>query len=660
MIEPDADGFGVTLPVEIVPALAAPVGVESQLSVEGVEPRTHRLTDFLASRCLAFDSKPKSELFVSIGSGLQSAGQILEAVNSYRNRARFLEKEFAAPRTEIEQTIVASWQKLLGVEQVGIYDNFFEMGGHSLLATQAVSRLREIFKVELPLRRLFEAPTAAGLASGIESAIRDGQGLQSPPITRVPRDRDFPLSYGQQRLWFLERLSADNSPYKIIETLRLRGPLNVAVLEDCINEIVKRHESLRTTFPMVNGKPVQAIAPILTLTIPVINLGGVGETDRERAAQALMTEQARRPFDLAEGPLLRITLLRLDGQNHIAHVMMHHVISDAWSIAILVRELVALYNAYLEGESPRLPELPIQYADFAHWQRGWLSGEVLEQYVEHWRQRLAGLPPVLELPADRPRPPVQSFRGAQQSFLLSKDLADSIKSLSESEGVTLFMALLSSFKTLLHYYTVRDDMVVGVDVANRTRGETEGLIGFFVNQLVLRTDLSGNPSFRELLRRVRDVALEAYAYQDLPFDKLVEALNPQRDLSRNPLFQVMFGLQNVQMPTLELPGVELSGMEFPITEAVFDLTLYMTATPEGLYGSLRYNTDLYEPATISRMAKLFETLLGNVVADPELTLSELEAALSRSERRYRAEEQELVGQVSLRKLKSIKRKAVEA
>lgn len=657
-IETEPDGLIAMLPIEIIDRLAMPVDSDAQPVVQSNGNGTHPLMDFLAAKCLAYDAKSKSQLLTTIGTSFQSADQILEAVNSYKHRARLLEEEFAAPRTEIEQTIAASWQKLLNVEEIGIYDNFFELGGHSLLATQAISRLRETFKVELGLRRLFESPTVASLARSLESAIRDGQGLPSPPITRVSRDMDLPLSFGQQRLWFLEKLSSSNSPYKIIEALRLEGPLNIALLENSINEIVKRHESLRTTFPMVNGKPVQAIAPSLTLTIHVIEVQGATESERRSAALQLMIEQSRLPFDLAEGPLLRINLLRIDEEDHIALVVMHHIISDAWSIAVLVREMVALYKASLEGQSIHLSELPIQYADFAHWQRSWLDGEVLERYVDHWKQKLSGLPPLLELPADHSRPSVQTFRGTQQSFLLPKALSDSFKSLSEKEGVTLFMGLLSAFKSLLHYYTERDDMVVGVDVANRTRSETEGLIGFFVNQLVLRTDLSHDPTFKELLNRVRDVALEAYAYQDLPFDKLVEALNPQRDLSRNPLFQIMFGLQNVPMSALELPGVQLSGVELPVTEAVFDLTLYMADTADGLVGSLRYNADLFEATTISKMAKLFEALLENVVATPDITLSELEAALSLFEKQNKIEQQKQAEAVSFRKLKSIKRKVV--
>ncbi|RMF36691.1 MAG: non-ribosomal peptide synthetase, partial [Chloroflexi bacterium] len=362
----------------------------------------------------------------------------------------------------------------------------------------------------------------------------------------LPRKREgnaLPLSFAQQRLWFLDQLAPNTPLYNIPDAIRLRGPLDVAVLERSLNEIVRRHESLRTTFRATDGKPVQVIAPTLKLPLPLVDLSGLPKAAREAEVQRLATEEAQRPFDLSRGPLLRVTLLRLGDEEHVALLTMHHIISDGWSMRVLVQELAALYDAFSHGRPSPLPDLPIQYADFALWQREWLQGEVLEEQLAYWKQQLSGSPPVLELPTDRPRPPVQSFRGAHRPFMLPRPLSQAIKALCRREGVTPFMLLLAAFQTLLHRYTGQDDISVGTPIANRNRAEIEGLIGYFANTLVLRTDLSGDPPFRELLKRVREVALGAYAHQDLPFEMLVDALQPERDLSHTPLFQVMFVLQ---------------------------------------------------------------------------------------------------------------------
>jgi len=448
-------------------------------------------------------------------------------------------------------------------------------------------------------------------------------------IHRRPDNGPAPLSFAQQRLWFLDQLmpgSAYNSP----GAFRIESSIDVALAERIVNEIVRRHEVLRTTFRSIEGQPVQVIAPVLTLPVAVVDLGNLPEPKREAEVRRLATEEAQRPFDLAQGPLLRVTLLRLGDHEHVFLVTMHHIISDGWSIGVFIREAVALYGAFSNGAPSPLPELPIQYADFAVWQREWLQGEVLEGQLGYWRQQLADIS-VRPLLTDRPRPQVQTTRGKRLSVALPETLSEALKALSRREGATLFMTLLAAFKILLHRYTSQDDLVVGTPIANRNRLEIDGLIGFFVNTLVLRTDLSGNPSFRELLRRVREVCLGAYARQDLPFERLVEELHLERDLSRNPLFQVMFVLENISLRAAELPGLTLSAIEADSETALFDLTLQVMDTKQGLTASFVYNTDLFETATIVRMLGNFQTLLEAVVGDPEQSLSNL-ALLTKTER----------------------------
>jgi amino acid adenylation domain-containing protein len=534
-----------------------------------------------------------------------------------------LDKTFMAPRTPTEELLAEIWAQVLDLERVGILDNFFDLGGHSLLATQAVSRMRDAFQVDIPLRRLFEVPTVAGLAESIEAARQAGQNLLVPPILPVPRNGDLALSFAQQRLWFFNQLDPGNSAYNIPAAGRIMGPLNLAALEQCLNEIVKRHESLRTTFGKVDGRPTQVIAPTLTIKLPVVDLRKLPAGERETEVRRLVTAEAQRPFDLSQGPLLRGTVLRLGDEEYVGLLTMHHIVSDGWSTGILIREMATLYVAFCAGGSSPLPALPIQYADFAHWQRQWLQGEVLETQIAYWKEQLAGAPALIDLPTDHPRPAMQTFQGAHQSLVLPKHLKDGFKALSRQEGVTLFMTMLAAFKVLLNRYTSQDDLVVGTPIANRNRQETEGLIGFFVNALVLRTDLSGDPSFRELLRRVREVCLGAYSHQDLPFDRLVEELHLKRDLSRNPLFQVMFALQNAPLRALELPGLTLSPVEGDSETAHFDLTLQIVDTGQELTAAFVYNTDLFEAGTIARMLGNFQTLLEAMVADPRQRLSDL-------------------------------------
>jgi amino acid adenylation domain-containing protein len=547
-----------------------------------------------------------------------------------RDRTRpELGKAFVAPLTPTEEVLSDIWAQVLDIERVGIHDNFFDLGGHSILATQVVSRIREAFHVELPLRRLFEVPTVAGLAESIEVTHRAGQNVLAPPILPVPRDGNRPLSFAQQRLWFLDQLmpgSAYNSP----GAFRIESAIDVALAERIVNEIVRRHEVLRTTFHSMAGEPFQVVAPVLTVPVVVVDLSNLSEPKREAEVRRLATEEAQRPFDLSQGPLLRVTLLRLGDHEHVFLVTMHHIISDGWSIGVFIREAVALYGALSNGAPSPLAELPIQYTDFAVWQREWLQGEVLEGQLGYWRQQLADIS-VLQLPTDHPRPAVQTSRGKRQSVALPKALSEALKALSRQEGTTLFMTLLAAFKIFLHRYTGQDDLAVGTPIANRNRLEIDGLIGFFVNTLVLRTDLAGNPSFRELLRRVREVCLAAYARQDLPFERLVEELRLERDMSRNPLFQVMFVLENISLRAAELPGLTLSAIEADSETALFDLTLQIIDTKQGLTAAFVYNTDLFDAATIARMLGNFQTLLEAVVGDPDKRLSNL-ALLTKTER----------------------------
>jgi amino acid adenylation domain-containing protein/FkbH-like protein len=539
--------------------------------------------------------------------------------------------EYVAARTPVEELLVESWEQLLGRERVGIEDNFFRLGGHSLLATQVMSRVRESFGVEVGLRVLFERPTVRGLGEVIEAKLRGAEGLAVPAILPVTRDREIPLSFAQQRLWFLDQLEPGSSFYNIPAAVRLRGTLDLTALEQSFTEVMRRHESLRTRFGVVNGVPVQLIDAAPGFSLPVLDLSTEAERDAE--ARRVATEESQQPFDLSTGPLLRATVLRLSDQEHVLLCTMHHIISDGWSMGVLIRELTTLYEAYSHSEPSRLPELNIQYADYAHWQREWLQGEVLERQLSYWKQQLAGAPAVLELPADYPRPALQTFRGAHQSLTFSPELTTALKALTQREGVTLFMALLAAFEILLSRYSRQDEIIIGTPIAGRNRAETESLVGFFVNTLVLRTDLSGNPTFAELLKRVREVALGAYAHQDVPFELLVEELQPQRDMSRTPLFQVMMVLHNAPMAESQTKtGLELGSISIENQTAKFDLTLALSETADGrLHSVWEYNTDLFAPATVERMMKHFEVLLDGVARNPERQLSEFHL-LSNEER----------------------------
>ncbi|WP_245276393.1 condensation domain-containing protein, partial [Methylocapsa aurea] len=440
-----------------------------------------------------------------------------------------------------------------------------------------------------------------------------------------------PLSFAQQRLWFLDQLEPASAFYNIPAGFWLKGPLDVAALERSLNEILRRHEALRASFPAIEGQPVQVTAPRLHLTLAAEDLSDLPEPERQPAACAIAREEAARPFDLAAGPLIRVRLLKLAcGEasqtadfDYLLVAVLHHIVADAWSIDILIRELAALYPAFAAGRSSPLADLRIHYADYAHWQRGWLTGGVLEGQLAYWRERLAGCDGALDLPADRPRPAVQSHRGGVFGWRLDKSVSRALVELSRREGVTLFMTMLSAYFVLLSRISGQTDLCVGSPVANRNRLETEGLIGLLVNTLVLRADLSGNPSFLALLRRVREAALGAQERQDLPFERLVEELRPERDLGRTPLFQAMFVMQNAPAPLLELGALAVAPAALETMTAKFDLTLTVTEEPEGLTAALDYSADLFEAATIARLAGHFSTLLAGIIASPRARLGDL-------------------------------------
>ena len=433
----------------------------------------------------------------------------------------------------------------------------------------------------------------------------------------------FPLSFAQQRIWFLDQLEPGSPFYNLPQVISITGNLNVAALQGTFNEIIKRHEALRTTFSVTPEGARQVVAKALTLDVPVVDLTTLPAYEHDQTISTLAREEARRPFDISVGPLLRARLLKIAADRHVLLLTMHHIVSDGWSIGLLFREIGVIYEAFAAGKPSPLPPLPIQYADFAVWQREVLKGPVLHRQVSYWKAKLSGMPPMLELPSDKTRPAIQQFHGEQRVLWISQSLTQKLKRLAGQHRVTLFMSLLAAFKVLLWRYTNQPEIVVGSPIANRTRAETEELIGFFVNTLVLRTDLSGNPTFAELLERVKKVALEAYDHQDLPFEKLVEELSPERDPSRNPLFQVSFVLQNATRSRLELSELTLETLDVHSGTAKFDLTLSILETPQGLKASWEYNTDLFEQARIERMMGHFEMLLQGVVAEPEKRIGEL-------------------------------------
>ncbi|MGX5797723.1 condensation domain-containing protein, partial [Pseudomonas sp. E2-15] len=520
--------------------------------------------------------------------------------------------------TELEQQVAAVWAQILGVERVGLTDHFFEMGGHSLLAMQVVSRLRHVLGREVPLKWVFEQPRLEGFAvalQGLEASI----GEEQPALVSVSRDQLLPLSYAQERQWFLWQLDPHSAAYHIPSALRLKGRLDTSALQRSFDALVARHESLRTCVQVQADGARQIIQTETRVPIATCE---VSEAD----LHAWVDAEIARPFDLQAGPLLRVTLLRLAEDDHVLVLVQHHIVSDGWSMQVMVEELVQLYCAYSQGQVATLPSMPIQYADYAVWQRNWMDAGEKARQLDYWRELLGGEQPVLELPFDHQRPAQQSHRGARLEVPLPAELAVDLKSMAQAHGVTLFMLLLASFQTLLHRYSGQRDIRVGVPIANRNRVETERLIGFFVNTQVLKADIDGQTTVAQLLQQVKQRALDAQAHQDLPFEQLVEALQPERSLSLNPLFQVMFNHQAEGRPgdaPQALDQLSIEGLVWDRRTAHFDLDLDVQESREGIWASLGYATDLFEAGTIARMARHWQNLLQAMVADPQQNIGQM-------------------------------------
>ncbi len=538
----------------------------------------------------------------------------LSAPDSLRSET---EQSYAAPRTPIEELLAGIWANLLGLEQVGINDNFFDLGGHSLLATRLMSQIRDALQIDLALRKLFEHPTIAELAQSIEKLMRGGQKSPLQSLTLTARPGAIPLSFAQQRLWFLDQMEPSNSFYNLSSALRLNGPLDHQALEQSFAEIIRRHEVLRTTFQVSGEAPVQVIASEPCFSLPLIDLNDLPEAAREIEAQILAAAEAARPFDLSTGPLLRATLLRLADSKHVLLLTLHHIVSDGWSLGVLVREVSALYQAFSHELPSPLPPLAIQYADFAVWQRQQLSGALLEEQLAYWREQLQGAPTLLELPTDQPRPAIKRYRGARETFHIPEELAAELKTLSRAQRVTMFMLLLAAFKVLMWRYSGQEDIVVGTPIANRQDSQIEDLVGFFVNTLAVRTRLEPTERFADLVKRVREECLAAYQHQAVPFELVVEELAVERSLSHTPIFQVMFVLQNAPQAELSLEDVEISVLEMDSGTAKVDVMLTLREEEGGLTGQVEYDTDLFEAASIKRMVGHYERLLQEVVRDEQ-------------------------------------------
>ncbi|HLL48342.1 MAG TPA: condensation domain-containing protein, partial [Longimicrobiaceae bacterium] len=524
-----------------------------------------------------------------------------------------------APRTRTEEVLADIWSSVLGVERVGRTASFFALGGHSLLATRVVARAREAFRVELPLRALFEAPTLQGLAALVDDLLGDTAGAAAPPVVPVPRDplRPLPLSFAQQRLWLLDQVDPGSAAHNVPVPLRLEGPLDPARLSRAVAALVDRHEALRTRLPAPGGEPVQVVEPAGSFVLAHVDLSGLRAGARERETAGLAAADAARPFDLARGPLFRAALLRLGNEDHALLACAHHAVCDEWSTGILLGELSALY-----GGAP-LPPLAVQYADFAVWQRARLAGGTLDRQLAWWTERLRGAPPVLELPTDRPRSAAADDREDEIRFTLPRGTADAVHALAAATGATPFMVVLSAWQALLGRYAGQDEVVVGTQVDGRTRAETEGLIGLLANTLALRADLSGGPGFGGLLARVSEATLHAFARQELPFERLVDALAIERSPAHHPLFQAGFAFRDVEPGELRLGAASAGRIPVGGRAARLDVSLAVAERDGGLAGSLAYRRALLDGATAERMAEHFARLLAAAAAEPEARVSAL-------------------------------------
>ncbi|WP_395607828.1 non-ribosomal peptide synthase/polyketide synthase [Pseudomonas sp. B22129] len=527
------------------------------------------------------------------------------------------QNSYVAPQTALQIQVAAIWQSVLNLEQVGLTDDFFALGGHSLLATQIISRVRQALNLDVALRSLFERSVLGEFVAGLNGPARQHE----LPLIPVERNHPLPLSYAQERQWFLWQLDPHSAAYHLPAALRLKGPLDVAALEHAFNQLIARHEVLRTTFVVDSEQPRQVIADQAPLTLVVETLNG---TPDDATLKAFVEHETRQLFDLQQGPLLRVRLLRLADDEHVLVITQHHIVSDGWSVQLMVEELIALYTAAEAGQPHALAPLPIQYADYAAWQRQWMQAGERERQLAYWTAQLAGENSVLELPTDRPRPAEQSYRGAHLALTLAPSVSDAVQQIAQRLGVTPFMLLLASFQTLLHRYSGQNDIRVGVPIANRNRVETEGLIGFFVNTQVMKAEFNANLSGEALLQQVKRHALDAQAHQDLPFEQLVEALQPERSLSHNPLFQVMFNHQSADTERPPLPSaLQVEGLDWEGSTAQFDLTLSTSESADGLSATLTYATDLFNAATVERLGQHWQQLLHGLIADPQQRIADL-------------------------------------
>ncbi len=560
---------------------------------------------------------------------LNSVGKIdRKALPAFTHETTQLSHDFVSPRTETEKALAIIWAELLKVESVGVHDNFFDLGGHSLLAIKAASRIRDVFEVDLPAQILFENSTIAELAKRLTKAERSTGNVQR--IEPRKQDGPYPLSSAQEQLWFLNQLAPDSPVYNVVDLIPLGETYNPEAIRKTVKELVRRHEILRTAFSYSSGLPMQVVLPAVDVALTELDLSSLPEPEREREWVRVVHEEGRKPFDLSEAPLFRGTVIHGSAKDHKLLLVIHHIIADEWAMELVHKEVTQIYEAFSTGQIPSLKELPIQYADFACWQRNWFQGEVLQKQLAYWKQALAGAPPVLELAADKPRPAVQSFRGATEIFQLPEKLLEPLKSLGRQEQATLFMILEASFVALLHRYTGQEDILVGTPMSGRTHSETESLIGCFLNTIVLRSRLNPDLTFRALLQQVREQALSAYSYADLPFKHLVAELAPERDPSRSPLFQVMFILHD---PDGVSEVSKVSGKHRLQTgTSKFDLTLFISETKNGLEGLIEYSTDLFEAHTIRRMCEHYGTLLQAIASNPDQSVSKL-PVLSDAERR---------------------------
>lgn len=571
--------------------------------------------------------------------------------------APFMDQDASvAPRTAIEEVVAGIWSEVLKLDAVGVESSFFDLGGHSLLAMSIIARVAATFRVEIPVRRFFETPTVAALAVAVEEGLNNGAA--SPPrLQRAPRTDTLPLSFAQQRLWFLDQLESGSAFYNVPAAVRLTGTLNVDALPRALDHLANRHEVLRTSFSSRNGQPFQIIAPALRLPFDVIDLTEISEPQQEEMVASYAREWASLHFDLAHGPLVRARLLRLGPTEHVLLFCMHHIIGDAWSITVLVNEWAALYTAFASGRPSPLDELPVQYADYAVWQREWLQGEILAKQLDYWRKQLADAPTVL-FPANRHSQARETFAGQRLNVSLPETLGNDLRALSRREGATLFMTLLAAFGATLHHHTQQADLLIGTPIANRRQVEVQDLIGFFINTLVLRLNLAGDPTFSELLARTREVSLDAYAHQDVPFEKLVEELRPERSLSHNPLFQASFTLDQVPAVQPSLDGLTISNVAIERDMAQFGLVLNLSDTGAHLVGTLQYQTRYFETAAMQRFFRHFEIVCSDVARSPETKLSALANVLAEADRQTLREQGKQVAAVSFEKLKTVKRQAV--